>query len=161
VIAADSLARFEVSASVEERVLRLRMSGIFTEDQMQAFAAAYRLATHEFQGRKHMVIADMRGMKPLHPPVALILADVISFGRSVGVVLCAHVSNHAVQRLQAERLARENSPTDDVTVDVSSVNEAERVVDEARPRLEDERYGISVREALPAPLARPRTGTAP
>lgn len=101
-------------------------------------------------GAKHMVIADMRGMKPLHPPVAKLLGEAIGYGRRNGAVLCAHVSDHTVQRLQAARVARENSPTDDVTVDVSSVSEAERVVAEARSRLEDGRYGQSVRDPLAA-----------
>jgi hypothetical protein len=44
----------------------------------------------------------------------------------------------------------ENSPADDITVDVSSVSEAERVVAEARSCLEDVRYGQSVRDPLAA-----------
>ena len=101
-------------------------------------------------GAKHMVIADMRGMKPLHPPVAKLLGEAIGYGRRNGAVLCAHVSDHTVQRLQAARVARENSPTDDITVDVSSVAEAERVVSEACSRLDDGRYGQSVRDPLAA-----------
>jgi hypothetical protein len=143
-------AHFEVSTDIERRVMRVRLSGVFSGEQMQAFAAACRQATEQFRGTKHTVIADMRGMKPLHQKVAQILGDVIRHGREHGCALCAHISDHTVQRLQAGRLARENSPTDDITVDVSSVSEAERVVDEARSRLDDARYGHSVRDSLVA-----------
>jgi hypothetical protein len=97
-----------------------------------------------------MVVADMRGMKPLHPPVAKLLGEAIGYGRKNGAVLCVHISDHTVQRLQASRVARENSPTDDITVDVSSLEEAERVLDEARSRLDDGRYAHSIRGPLAA-----------
>jgi len=86
----------------------------------------------------------------VRPPAAKLLGDAIGYGRRNGCVLCAHISDHTVQRLQAARVARENSATDDITVDVSSVDEAERVVSEARSRLDDGRYGQSVRDPLAA-----------
>jgi hypothetical protein len=146
----ESATQFEVTTNLQQRVLRVRLSGFFTEKQMRTVAGLTHQATEQFRGAKHMVIADMRGMKPLHPPVAQILGDAIGYGRRNGAVLCAHISDHTVQRLQAARLARENSPTDDVTVDVSSVEEAERVLDEARSRLDDGRYAHTIREPLAA-----------
>ena len=146
----ENETRFEVSTDFQQRVVRVRLSGFFTEEKMRIVAGLSYQATDQFLGAKHMVIADMRGMKPLHPPVAKILGEAIGYGRRKGTVLCAHISDHTVQRLQAARVARENSPADDITVDVSSVSEAERVVAEARSRLEDGRYGQSVRDPLAA-----------
>jgi hypothetical protein len=141
-------AHFATNANLPERILSLSLSGIFSEEEMRSFVAAYRAATDQFRGAKHMVIADMRGMKPLHRHIAKILGDEIGYARRNGVVLCVHLSDHAIQRLQAARVARENSPNDDVTVDVTSADEANRVIDERRSRLEDERYGRSIRDAL-------------
>jgi hypothetical protein len=92
-----------------------------------------------------MVIADMRGMKPMDPTVANMLGAEIHYARRHGVVLCAHVSDHTVQRLQARNIARQNSPSDDVTVDVASAEEAMKVLDEARSRLDDEPSATTIR----------------
>jgi hypothetical protein len=113
------------------------MTGLFSEADMLTWAKQYHEATDKFQGRKHMVIADMRGMKTVHPSIANIMGVEIGYAREHGVVLCAHLSDDTVQRLQARRVARMNSPDDNVTVDVNSVLEARRVVDEARDRIND------------------------
>ena len=141
----DSNAEFEVHLDLGKRTIVLRMKGLFSEDDMRAFASEYRRATDRFQRRKHMVIADMRGMKAIHPTIAKIMGAEIAYARGHGVVLCAHVSDDTVQRLQARRLARENALTDDVSVDVTSVEEAQKVVDEARRRINDRTGLTSIR----------------
>ena len=147
---APTSAQFDVRAELHERVIHIRMSGFFQEPDMRALVAASERATDEFRGRRHMVIADMRGMKPLYSQIAQLLGEGIRYGRQHGAVLCAHLSDHTVQRLQAARLVREISVNDEVTVDVQSVEEAIRVVDEARPRLDDPRYTGSIRDARAA-----------
>ena len=143
-------ANFEVRVDLAKRTLFTRMSGLFSETDMIAWAEAYRRdGTDRFKGRPHMVLADMRGMKTVHPSIAAILGAEIGHARQNGVVLCAHLSDDTVQRLQAKRVARMNVEGDDVTVDVSSVEEAHRVIDEARDRLEAPSYaGASIRAAL-------------
>jgi hypothetical protein len=69
----------------------------------------------------------------------------IGYAREHGVVLCAHLSDDTVQRLQARRVARHSSPADNVTVDVSSIQEARRVVDEAKGRVDDASSARSIR----------------
>lgn len=149
-MAREHSIHFEVSTSLQRRVLRVRLSGVFSAEQMQALAAAMSQATDQFRGAKHMVISDLRGLKPLHPHIARILAEIIAHGRKNGCVLCVHLSDPTVERLQSHRLERENSPADDITVEVSSDTEAERVTSEARSRLDDGRYGASVRDVVAA-----------
>lgn len=143
-------AKFEVSVDLGKRTLFTRMTGLFSEADMTAWAETYRRdGTDRFKGRPHMVLADMRGMKTVHPSIAAILGAEIGHARQNGVVLCAHLSDDTVQRLQAKRVARANVEGDDVTVDVASVEEAHRVIDEARARLEEPSYaGASVRAAV-------------
>jgi hypothetical protein len=50
-----------------------------------------------------------------------------------------------VQRLQARRVARQNSTEDNVTVDVSSMQEARKVVEEAKDRIDDASSARSIR----------------
>jgi hypothetical protein len=118
---------------------------------MKGWAALYRRAgTDRFNGRKHMVIADMRGMKASHPSVAAIMGAEIGHARRNGVVLCAHISDDTVLRFQAARVVRENVVGDDVTVDVVSLEEARRVVEEARSRIDDATPLASIRLPQPA-----------
>ncbi len=102
---------------------------------MKEWAEAYKAATDSYGGGKHLVLADMRGLKPATPEVAEIMGEAIGYARSRGVACCAHLSDSSIQRLQTARLAREASPHDDVTTDVVSPEEAERVLEEARARL--------------------------
>ena len=141
----DRKAEFEVVVDLPNRTLSTRMTGLFSEADMIAWAKEYREGTDKFQNRKHMVIADMRGMKTVHPSIANIMGAEIGYAREHGVVLCAHLSDDTVQRLQARRVARQNSPADNVTVDVSSVQEARRVVDEARERIDDNSSARTIR----------------
>ena len=141
----DLKADFEVVLDLANRTLFTRMTGLFSEADMLAWAKQYHEATDRFQGRKHMVIADMRGMKTVHPSIANIMGVEIGYAREHGVVLCAHLSDDTVQRLQARRVARQNSPDDNVTVDVSSIQEARKVVDEAKGRIDDASSARSIR----------------
>ncbi|HMI83936.1 MAG TPA: hypothetical protein VK550_07565 [Polyangiaceae bacterium] len=141
----DGKAEFEVVLDLANRTIFTRMNGLFSETDMQSWARQYREATDRFQGRKHMVIADMRGMKTVHPSIASLMGAEIGYARDHGVVLCAHLSDDTVQRLQARRVARQNSPADNVTVDVSSPEEARRVVEESKDRIDDASSARSIR----------------
>ena len=141
----DRKAEFEVVLDLANRTLYTRMTGLFSEADMQGWAKQYHEATDKFQGRRHMVIADMRGMKTVHPSIANIMGVEIGYARDNGVVLCAHLSDDTVQRLQARRVARQNSLTDNVTVDVNSIHEARKVVEEARGRIDDNSSSRSIR----------------
>jgi hypothetical protein len=149
-MACEHSIRFEVSANLQRRILRIRLAGGIGAEQMQAIAAALSQATSEFRGKKFMVTVDSRGLRPLHPHLAKIFCEVIAHGRKSGCALCVHLSDYTVERLNAHHLARENSVTDDFSVDVSSESEAERVTEEARARLDDGRYGPSVRDGAAA-----------
>lgn len=146
----------EVEIRVEKTKLTVyaRMSGVFAEADMVQWAADYRKATDSFQGRSHLVLADMRGMKPTHPDVAAILGAEIGYARQNGCVRCAHLSDDTVQRLQASRVARMASPGDDVTVVVGTVQEAERVLDEARRELLSNRAVSPANEVVKKAAAR-------
>jgi hypothetical protein len=141
----DRKAEFEVVLDLANRTISTRMTGLFSESDMHQWARQYQEATDRFQGRKHMVIADMRGMKTVHPSIANIMGAAIGYAREHGVVLCAHLSDDTVQRLQARRVARVNSPDDNITVDVSSIQEARTVVEEAKSRIDDASSARSIR----------------
>ncbi|WP_394824736.1 hypothetical protein [Pendulispora albinea] len=144
-----TMAEYELHVEVERRTVHVRMTGMFSEAEMRTWIKLFRTkSTNFFRGRKHMIIADMRGMKTVSLPVAQLMADEIGHARLNGVVLCAHVSDDTVQRLQAARVARQKSPHDDVTVDVSSPEEAHRVISEGWHRLDDPRYTGSIRDAV-------------
>lgn len=106
-----------------------------SEQEMKEWAEAYVAATDAYAGGHHLVLADMRGLKPAGPEAAQIMGNAIGYARARGVACCAHLSDSTISRLQAARLAREASPSDDVTTDVVSFDEAERVLDEARARI--------------------------
>jgi hypothetical protein len=141
----DAKAEFEVVLDLANRTIFTRMTGLFSESDMHAWAKQYHDATDKFHGRKHMVIADMRGMKTVHPNIASVMGAAIGYARERGVVLCAHLSDDTVQRLQARRVARQNSLADNVTVDVSSIEEARKVVEEAKDRIDDASSARSIR----------------
>lgn len=128
-------SELEIRVDKARLTIYCKMSGIFTEPDMQKCAEEFRKATDAFQGKRHLVLADMRGMKPTHPKVAAILGEVIAYGRRNGCVRCAHLSDDTVQRLQAARVARMATPDDDVTVVVNSIEEGEQVLEEARREL--------------------------
>ncbi len=90
--------------------------------------------TNLFRG-EHIVLADMRGMSVLAPEAAELFGEVIRYGRMHGAVLCVHLSDSSITRLQAARLAREVQPDDAVTINVVSLEEAHRLIDERFPKL--------------------------
>ena len=126
---------WEVKNDPEKRTIYVRMSGFMREDEMKEWAEAYKAATDTYKGEKHLVLADMRGLKPAGPEAAEIMGQAIGYARARGVACCAHLSDSTIARLQAARLAREAAVGDDVTTDVVSLEEAERVLAEARSRL--------------------------
>jgi hypothetical protein len=125
-------AHYSVRNEPSEKTIYIRMEGVFEEDQMRELAKLYLDATETYRGQPHLVLADMRGMHIASLEVAKILGDAIGAARKIGVACCAHLSSSTVQKLQAARLARENSPDDDVTVNVVSAEEANKVLEEAR-----------------------------
>lgn len=140
---------FDIKNELGRRVVRVRMSGTFDEKGMRAWCSAYReRATNPYKGKRHMVIADMRGMKTVHPSIAALMGAEIGHARVNGVVLCAHISDDTVQRLQAARVARQNSADDEATIDVATIEEAERVVDGYMRFIDDQRFSGSIRAAL-------------
>ncbi len=138
-----SRASFSVRNAPAERTIYVRMTGRFDISTMRALCDEYKTVTNTYAGGPHYVLADMRGMVPAQPEVGLMLGSTIGYGRARGVRLCAHLSDDTVQRLQAARLARQNSTGDDVTVEVRSVEEGEKLLRERRerdrPQLEQQR----------------------
>lgn len=142
-------ADFDIKNELGRRVVRVRMWGTFDEQGMRAWCTAYReRATNPYKGKRHMVIADMRGMKTVHPSIAGLMGAEIGHARMNGVVLCAHISDDTVQRLQAARVARQNSANDDATIDVATIEEAERVIESYLRYIDDPRFSGSIRAAI-------------
>ena len=123
---------FEVTNQPRRRTILIQMRGNFSEKEMADWAAAYKTATDSYGGSEHLVLADMRGLFTCAPTVAKILMETIAYARRHGVVLCAHISDMTVMRLQAARIARQASEGDDVTIDCVSTEEAEKVLREKR-----------------------------
>jgi hypothetical protein len=88
-----------------------------------------------YHDEKHLILADLRGLKPLAPKAAAVLGELIGYGRQHGSAYCVHLSDDTVARLQARRVAREVSAQDDGTIDVASLEEAEKVLAELRLKL--------------------------
>ena len=141
------MAEYDVRNDYGARTVYVRASGLFSEADIEGFFRLYQQRVN-YRGRRHLVLADMRGMKPMQPALAERFGTMIAATRRDGVVLCAHVSDHTVQRLQLQRVARENSPMDDITIDVASLEEAHRVLHEARSWLDDPRYSGSLRASV-------------
>lgn len=134
--------RFDISAASVERTIRLRLSGDFDAATMTRFVEEYKRISRPFEGVPHLILADFRGMNPTSADVATILGEAIEYSRTAGVVCCAHLTDDTVTQLQTARLGRASSPYSDVTFDVASREEAERLLDEARSRLGFERAGV-------------------
>lgn len=139
------MSSHSVEVDISRRLVHTTMSGLFDGPSIEAWAREYEAATDRFRGRMHVVLADMRGLKTMRREVADRFGDAISYARGRGVVLCAHISDETVQRLQAKRVARLDSQDDDVTVDVASLDEAHEVCAEALGRIDDARVVASVR----------------
>jgi hypothetical protein len=126
---------FRIANDFTERTIRLRMTGEYDRAGMERLACELREVADSYGGRSHLILADMRGMAPLDADVALVFGELIAYTRQRGVVCCAHLSDDSVQKLQAARLGRQISLSDDLTVDVVSIEEAERVLADARSKL--------------------------
>ncbi|HMJ16676.1 MAG TPA: hypothetical protein VK524_34915 [Polyangiaceae bacterium] len=122
-----------------QRTIRIAMSGKFDAKIMRAWADEYRKLTDWYNGQPHLVLADMRGLTPNLPEVGHILGEAIGYARARGVACCVHISDDTVQRLQVARMARHASSGDDRTIDVSSLEEAEKVLIEKRRLLGSDR----------------------
>jgi hypothetical protein len=123
------------------------MQGLFSEADMLSAIARVHEEVNALNGARHIMVADMRGMKTVHPSIARHMGEAIGYQRAHGCVLCVHVSDDVVQRLQASRVARQNSPHDDVTIEVDSIEEARRVAKSYEKFLDDPRYTVSIRQA--------------
>jgi len=128
-------AQFAVHNDTARRTLYLRMAGVWTEQELDPAIHAFLQASGAYEGAGHLILADVRGMTLSGAGVARRFGEAIHYTRSRGVVLCVHLSDSTLTRLQAARIAREYSPGDDVTVDVISMEEGERVLEETRARL--------------------------
>ncbi|MDC0713952.1 hypothetical protein POL68_36135 [Stigmatella sp. ncwal1] len=102
---------------------------------MKEFIRLYREATACYGGQPHLVLADMRSMRIASLAVSQLFGGLIHEARQQGVVCCAHLSSTTVQRLQVARLAREHSGESDVTIHVTSLEEAREVLEAQRSRL--------------------------
>ncbi len=125
-------AQFSVKNEPSERTIYVRMAGFFEESEMKQFIELYLEATASYEGKPHVVLADMRELQISSLDVSKLLGDAIGKARQRGVTCCAHLTSTTVVKMQMARLAREHSQGDDVTVNVSSLEEAHKVLAEAR-----------------------------
>jgi hypothetical protein len=135
-------ASYDFFNDVGRRTIRIRMTGEFDVQTIERFGQDYRAVSREYAGQPHFILADMRGTAPIAPDVAPVFGEIMTWSRRHGVVCCVHCSDDTVQRLQAARLGRMSSPEDDLTVDVVSLDEGERVLAEAMARLEAQLHGV-------------------
>jgi ABC-type transporter Mla MlaB component len=120
----------KIELDKKRRTITLRASGALTVEELKAVLKEAKTATDVFRGGQHIVLADLRGMSTMSPEAAAAFGEVIRYGREHGTALCVHMSDSSIARLQANRLAREVTPEDTGTVNVVSIEEARRVIDE-------------------------------
>jgi hypothetical protein len=125
-------AHYSVRNEPSERTIYLRMEGFFEEGEMKEFLRQLREATEGYAGQPHLVLADMREMQITSVEVSKLLGEAIGEARQKGVTCCVHLTSSTLQKMQVARLAREYSKGEDVTVNVSSLEEAQKVLEEAR-----------------------------
>ncbi len=130
------MGSYEVKVNLERRTLYVRASGTMDLSMAQKILVDYKKETDKLKGKKHFVVADLRGLLAMTPDVATIFGETIAYGRAKGAVRCAHLSDTSIARLQTRRLAREITPGDKITVDVLSEEEAERLIDEEFRKLD-------------------------
>jgi hypothetical protein len=121
---------YDATIDRARHTITFRASGVLTVEDMKNVFEETKRATDSFRGQPHLVLADMRGLAPLSPEATGIFGEVIRYGRTHGTICCVHLSDSSIARLQANRLAREASPYDDITVNVVSMEEAAKVIDE-------------------------------
>jgi hypothetical protein len=139
---------FEVTNDTNRRTVTVRLSGFVRPNEMKDFAAAYRTATDTYGGGRHLVLADMRGLRTLEPESATLFGEVVAYGRQKGCLMCAHVSDSTISRLQTARVASEAAPGDDITIDCVSLEEAHTQLAKARAK-----HFLGA-EPVPVPMAR-------
>jgi hypothetical protein len=127
---------FEVTISRGRSTIIFRVSGTITMDELKKMLDEATWATDGFKGEPHIVLADLRGMAPLSQQAGAMMGEFIKYGRTHGTICCVHLSDSSISRLQAARLAREASPYDDITINVVSIEEADRVVQEKQAELQ-------------------------
>ncbi|MFP2904468.1 hypothetical protein ACLESD_05310 [Pyxidicoccus sp. 3LFB2] len=125
---------FEVTNDMNRRTVTVRMSGFIRPTEMKDFVTAYKTATDTYNGGRHLVLADMRGLRTLEPESAALFGEVVAYGRARGCLMCAHVSDSTISRLQTARVASEAAPNDPITVDCISLDEAHTQLAKARAR---------------------------
>lgn len=125
---------FDIQNDKAKRTIYVRMSGFMRQDEVKRCTEAFKAATDSYNGAQHLCLADMRGLKALEPESAAVLMEAIGYQRRNGVVLCAHVSDSTIARLQMQKVARSASLDDKQTIDCVSPEEAEQVLLDARTR---------------------------
>ena len=123
---------------------------------MKEFVRLFLEASASYGGQPHLVLADMQGLQISRLDVAKLLGDAIGKARQQGVACCAHLTSSTVVKMQMARLAREHSQGDDVTVNVGSLEEANKVLAEARLWM-----GVDTRRAPSPPRLELRVGLSP
>lgn len=146
--ASTGTASYNVRYLRDRRRIDLRASGVFLVPVMQRFCQEYRAVTGALGGEKHIVIADLRGLRPLSQTVAEVLQDTLDWARKNGVWCWAHVSDQPVAGLQVARLARGQRNEDDVTVECGSLDEAVWVANEKLRELDREQNMAEVEASL-------------
>jgi hypothetical protein len=126
---------FEVTNDMNRRTVTVRLSGFVRPPEMKEFVNAYKSATDSYSGGRHLVLADMRGMRTLEPESAALFGEVVAYGRQRGCLMCAHVSDSTIARLQTARVAAEAAPNDDITMDCVSLEEAHLQLAKTRARV--------------------------
>jgi hypothetical protein len=121
---------FKVEVDRRRRVVTFRASGTLQAEELQRAVEQARTAIKVLHPGQHIVLADLRGMAVMSPEAGEIFGRLIRFGRENGTALCVHLSDSSIARMQAARLAREVSPQDEITVNVVSIEEGERVIEE-------------------------------
>jgi hypothetical protein len=120
---------FNINVDRLRRTISFRASGVIQLEELKRLFEEAKWAT-DLLGGEHIVLADMRGLGVFTPECAKLFGEIIRYGRERGGVCCLHLSDSSVARLQTARLAREVSPHDTVTINVVSLEEAERVIEE-------------------------------
>ena len=141
-------ASFSVRYLRERRRIDLRLSGVFDLRPMRRFCQEYRAVTALLRGEQHIVIADLRGLRPLAPAVAEHLAETLVWAREHGVCCQAHVADDLVSGMQLARLARGRSDGEDITVDCESLDDAVLVANEKLRELDREQNLAEVEATL-------------
>jgi hypothetical protein len=133
------------------------MAGFFEESEMKDFIRLFLEASTSYGGQPHVVLADMRELQISSLDVSKLLGEAIGQARKQGVTCCAHLASSTVVKMQMARLAREHSQGEDVTVNVSSLEEANKVLAEARLWMGLDAPGASAPESATPEPESPKT----